>query len=212
MTDGLVVGADGLPRCWWGAEPDIYREYHDREWGRPATADAHLFEKLVLEGFQAGLSWLTILRKRPRFRVVFVGFDPAAVAVFGEADVARLLEDAGIIRHRGKIESAVSNAARALEMIEQHGSMAAYFWPLADGAGTPPPRPGDIPAVTEVSTTLSKALKKQGWRFVGPTTVYAFMQAMGLVDDHLEGCVVRDEVEALRRPVLDRYRGGPAAT
>jgi DNA-3-methyladenine glycosylase I len=212
VTDGLVVGPDSRRRCWWGAEPDIYRGYHDREWGRPVTADARLFEKIVLEGFQAGLSWLTILRKRPRFREVFEGFDPAAVASFGPGDVARLLDDAGIIRHRGKIESAISNAGRALEVIEQHGSMAAYFWPFADPDGAAPTRPEQIPAVTEASTALSKALKKQGWRFVGPTTVYAFMQAMGLVDDHLAGCFVRDEVEALRRPVLDRYRGGPAAT
>lgn len=210
--DGLVVGADGRPRCWWGAEPDIYREYHDREWGRPATADARLFEKIVLEGFQAGLSWLTILRKRPRFREVFEGFDPAAVAGFGPGDVTRLLGDAGIIRHRAKIESAISNAVLAVEMIEQHGSMAAYFWPLAQPADIAPPHPEQIPAATDVSAALSKSLKKEGWRFVGPTTVYAFMQAMGLVDDHLAGCFVRDEVEALRRPVLDRYRGGPSAT
>ncbi|MCJ7725319.1 MAG: DNA-3-methyladenine glycosylase I [Acidimicrobiia bacterium] len=212
MTDGLVVGSDGQQRCWWGAEPDIYREYHDREWGRPVTADARLFEKVVLEGFQAGLSWLTILRKRARFREVFAGFDPAVVASFGQGDVARLLEDAGIIRHRGKIESAISNAGRALEMIEEHGSLAAYFWPLAERAGRAPARPDQIPAVTEASTRLSKALKRQGWRFVGPTTIYAFMQAMGLVGDHLAGCFVRSEVEALRLPVLDRYRGGPSAT
>ena len=211
MTDGLVVGPDGEQRCWWGAEPDIYRAYHDEEWGRPTTSDDRLFEKIVLEGFQAGLAWITILRKRERFREVFEGFDATAVAAFGEGDIERLLADAGIIRHRGKIESTISNAAMALEMAEEFGTLAEFFWPLAPDDRRAPVRPEDIPAVTEASTALSKDLKKRGWRFVGPTTIYAFMQAMGLVNDHLEGCFIRDEVEALRRPVLERYRGGPAS-
>ena len=212
MTDGLVVGADGEQRCWWGAEPDIYRAYHDEEWGRPTTSNERLFEKIALEGFQAGLAWITILLKRERFREVFDGFDAAAVAAFAEGDIERLLGDAGIIRHRGKIESTISNAGMALEMAEEFGSLAEFFWPLAPDTRPAPVRTGDIPAVTEASTALSKDLKKRGWRFVGPTTIYAFMQAMGLVNDHLEGCFVRDEVEALRRPVLERYRGGPAST
>jgi len=209
VNPGLTEGPDGALRCWWGAGPDEdYRDYHDREWGRPETSDTRLFEKIVLEGFQAGLSWITILRKRPRFREVFGGFDIPTVAAFGPGDVERLLGDAGIIRHRGKIESAISNAAVALGTIEEFGSLAAYVWPLAPQAALSPGHPGDIPAITEVSTALSKDLKRRGWRFVGPTTVYAFMQAMGLVNDHLAGCVVRDEAEALRRPVLARYRSG----
>jgi len=212
MSDGLGVGADGEQRCWWGAEPDIYSDYHDTEWGRPTIADDRLYEKIALEGFQAGLSWLTILRKRPRFREVFAGFDAITVAGFGAPDVERLLGDAGIIRHRGKIEATISNAAMALETVDEFGSLAGFFWPHAPAAAPALRRPEDIPAITGISTALSKNLKKRGWRFVGPTTVYAFMQAMGLVNDHLEGCFVRDEVEALRLPVLDRYRGGPAAT
>ena len=207
MNLGLVEGPDGALRCWWGAGPDEgYRDYHDREWGRPETSDTRFFEKIVLEGFQAGLSWITILRKRPRFREVFEGFHIETVAGFGPADVDRLLGDTGIIRHRGKIEAAISNAAVALETIEEFGSLAAYVWPLAPGDGPAPRRPEDIPAVTEVSTALSKDLKRRGWRFVGPTTVYAFMQAMGLVNDHLAGCVVREEVEILRGSVLTQYR------
>ena len=212
MSDGLVVGPDGEQRCSWGAEPDIYRTYHDEEWGRPTTSDERLFEKIALEGFQAGLAWIAILRKRERFRRVFAGFDPATMAGFGPGDVERLLGDAGIIRHRGKIESAVSNASQALEMIGEFDSLARYFWPHATDQRDSPARPGDIPAITETSTALSKALKERGWRFVGPTTIYAFMQAVGLVNDHLAGCFVRDEVEALRRPVLDRYLGGPTST
>ncbi|MCB2223903.1 MAG: DNA-3-methyladenine glycosylase I [Actinobacteria bacterium] len=201
MSRGLETGPDGLPRCWWGAEPEIYRAYHDQEWGRPVTGDARLFEKLVLEGFQAGLSWLTILRKRERFREAFGGFDPAVVAAYGPADVERLLGDAGIVRHRGKIEAAISNAARALEAIEEFGSLAAYVWPMAPPERPAPERPEDVPAVTDASAALSRDLKRRGWRFVGPTTVYAFMQAMGLVNDHLAGCAVRGEVQALREAV-----------
>ena len=206
MNPGLAEGPDGTLRCWWGAGPDEgYRDYHDREWGRPETSDTRLFEKIVLEGFQAGLSWITILRKRPRFREVFGGFDIGTVAGFGPDDVDRLLGDAGIIRHRGKIEAAISNAAAASETIEEFGSLADYVWPSAPADAPAPRHPEDIPAITDVSTALSKDLKRRGWRFVGPTTVYAFMQAMGLVNDHLAGCMVRDEVEALRRPVLAEY-------
>ena len=212
MSEGLVEGSDRRLRCAWGAEPEIYRAYHDAEWGRPVTDDTRLFEKLVLEGFQAGLAWITILRKRDRFREVLAGFDPAAVARFGEGDVERLLGDTGIIRHRGKIEAAISNAACALEMIEQHGSLASYVWSRAPRDRTAPVGMDDLAASTPESSELSKDLKRLGWRFVGPTTVYAFMQAMGLVNDHLEGCWVREQAEAARRPILDRYRGGPPAT
>ena len=195
----LVIGDDGVPRCWWGAEPEIYRRYHDDEWGRPVTDDSRLFEKICLEGFQAGLSWLTILRKRDSFRAGFAGFDPATVAGFDEEDVARLLADAGIVRHQGKIRSTINNAGRALEVIEERGSLAAYFWSWAEPE---PPPPVAILATTEVSTALSKDLKKRGWSFVGPTTVYAFMQAMGLVNDHLEECHVREECARARRHVM----------
>lgn len=185
----VVIGEDGLARCWWGAEPEIYRRYHDEEWGRPTTDDHRLFEKVCLEGFQAGLSWLTILRKRENFRNAFTGFDPERVAVFDEGDVSRLLDDAGIIRHEGKIRSTINNAGHALELIDEHGSLSNYFWSWA--ADEQPP-PEEIPSVTETSTALSKDLKKRGWTFVGPTTIYAFMQAMGLVNDHLAECAFRD--------------------
>jgi DNA-3-methyladenine glycosylase I len=195
----IVVGEDALPRCWWGSEPDIYRRYHDEEWGRPTTDDDRLFEKICLEGFQAGLSWLTILRKRENFRTAFAGFDPVKVVSFGEGDVARLLGEQGIVRHEGKIRSTINNAARALELIEDHGSMSDFLWSWA-----PPeaPAPHEIPALTETSTALSKHLKRRGWSFVGPTTVYAFMQAMGLVNDHLGGCHVREECLAQRRSLI----------
>jgi DNA-3-methyladenine glycosylase I len=196
----LVIGEDGVPRCWWGVEPEIYRKYHDDEWGRAVTDDNRLFEKICLEGFQAGLSWLTILRKRDNFRAGFAGFDPATVSGFGEEDVERLLADAGIIRHQGKIRSTINNAGCALELIQERGSLAAYFWAWA-GPEEPPPL--EIQAVTEVSTALSKDLKKRGWSFVGPTTVYAFMEAMGLVNDHLDGCHVREECARARRHIVD---------
>lgn len=200
----IVTGPDGVARCWWADGDPLYRAYHDDEWGRPVTADHRLFEKLVLEGFQAGLSWITVLRKRDRFRKVFAGFEVAAVAAFGPADVERLLEDAAIIRHRGKIEAAVRNAAAAGRMVEEFGSLAAFFWPQAAHRS----RPVDsarIPASTEASAALSRDLKGRGWSFVGPTTVYAFMQAMGLVNDHLDGCPAGDEAEAERLPVLARF-------
>src|SRR5262245_55247790 len=174
----VVVGGDGIPRCWWGVSTADYVAYHDDEWGFGVTSDARLFEKLCLEGFQSGLSWLTILRKRDNFRAAFAGFDPAVVAAFGEDDVERLLADAGIVRHGGKIRSTINNAHRALELIDESGSLAAYFWQHAEfGTGAP----STIPSVTDVSKSLSKDLKRRGWTFVGPTTVYAFMQAMGLV-------------------------------
>jgi DNA-3-methyladenine glycosylase I len=208
--DGIVVGEDGLARCWWGAGDSLeYRAYHDEEWGRPVVDDRRLFEKLCLEGFQAGLSWLTILRKRESFRRAFAGFDPARVAAFGERDVERLLGDASIVRHRGKIEAAVNNARCCLELVAEHGSLAAFVWRFE-------PRPADRPrrltrdtllelAHTPASRALARELKQRGWRFVGPTTVYAFMQATGIVDDHLEGCAARGPVEAARS-ALERPR------
>jgi len=196
----LVVGEDGKLRCSWGSEPEIYRLYHDEEWGRATTDDVRLFEKICLEGFQAGLSWLTILRKRENFRSDFAGFDPVAVSAFGEDDVERLINDAGIVRHVGKIRSVVNNGARALELIEERGALSTYFWSWAEHDDDPRP---DIPASTVVSTAISKDLKKRGWSFVGPTTVYAFMQAMGLVNDHLVGCHVREICSDERRRVLD---------
>jgi DNA-3-methyladenine glycosylase I len=192
----LVIGDDGQPRCGWGASTADYLDYHDREWGFGVTSDVRLFEKACLEGFQSGLSWITILRKRENFRAAFAGFDPVAVAGFGEVDVRRLLGDSGIVRHEGKIRSTINNAGRALDMIEAHGSLAGFFWQFADLTSDPP---STIPAVTATSTALSKQLKKLGWSFVGPTTIYAFMQAMGLVNDHLEGCCARRPAEQSRR-------------
>ena len=195
----LTTSEDGVPRCWWGVEPEIYRDYHDNEWGRPTTDDHRLFEKICLEGFQAGLSWLTILRKRENFRNAFAGFDPEKVAQFEEADVHRLLADAGIVRHQGKIRSTINNAANTLELIDEQGSLAAHFWSWAEPEQDPP---SELPATTSVSTAMSKDLKKRGWSFVGPTTVYAFMQAMGLVNDHLDGCHVREACAEERRRVM----------
>jgi DNA-3-methyladenine glycosylase I len=202
----IVIGDDGRPRCRWGASTPDYAHYHDTEWGFGVTDDVRLFEKLCLEGFQSGLSWLTILRKRENFRAAFAGFDPAAVARFEEVDVERLLADAGIVRHQGKIRSTINNAARALELIDEHGSLAAWFWPHATFDAGPPT---EIPATTETSTSLSKQLKRAGWSFVGPTTMYAFMQAMGLVNDHLDGCWVREQAEASRRAAAVRAGFGP---
>jgi DNA-3-methyladenine glycosylase I len=183
----VVRGEDGVARCAWGDSAPDYRPYHDEEWGRPVTDDVRLFEKLCLEGFQSGLSWLTILRKREAFRAAFAGFDFHRVAGFDERDVERLLGDAGIIRHRGKIEATINNAGRAVEMVEAEGSIAAFVWAYEPGST----RAG-LESETAESRALAKELKRRGWRFVGPTTVYAFMQAMGLVNDHLEGCDARD--------------------
>lgn len=191
----VEVGADARARCWWGAGEADYEVYHDTEWGFPQGNDIRLFEKVCLEGFQSGLSWLTILRKRENFREAFDGFQPAVVAEYGEADIERLLHDASIVRHRGKIEATINNAARALEVQDEFGSLAAYFWSWEPPRG---PAPTDIAATTDTSTALSRDLKKRGWRFVGPTTAYAFMQAMGLVNDHLEGCWVRPAVVEAR--------------
>lgn len=202
---GPAPGADGVLRCPWAVGDPLYEAYHDREWGRGVSDDHRLFEKIVLEGFQAGLAWITVLRKRERFREVFACFDPEVVAGFGEQEVERLLEDGGIIRHRGKIEAAIGNAARALEMIDEFGSMAAFVWPRAGMTRPAPRRLEDVPAQTEASVALSKELKRRGWRFVGPTTIYAFMQAMGLVDDHLAGCAARRACEESRLPLLEEF-------
>ena len=198
MTD-LFHGPDGRPRCRWaGAAPDLpdYLDYHDREWGFPVGDDRRLFEKLCLESFQSGLSWRTILAKRANFRAAFAGFDPQAVARFGPADVERLLADPGIVRHRGKIEAVINNAARACALIEEAGSLAAFLWSFEPDPATLG-RPQSLTQSPQ-SVALSKALKARGWTFVGPTTVFAFMQAMGLVNDHAEGCALRAEVAAAR--------------
>ncbi|MCB1742188.1 MAG: DNA-3-methyladenine glycosylase I [Gammaproteobacteria bacterium] len=201
-TDGLIRGEDGLLRCWWPADDAAYLVYHDEEWGQPTTDDVRLFEKICLEGFQAGLSWLTILRKREAFRHAFDGFDFERVGRYTDRDVRRLLADAGIVRHRGKIESTINNARRAIELRDEFGSLARYFWQFEPAAAARPPRLtyAAVSALgkSEASTRLSKDLKRRGWSFVGPTTAYAFMQAMGLVNDHLEGCHARETVEALR--------------
>jgi DNA-3-methyladenine glycosylase I len=203
---GLIEGPDGRFRCWWhGNEPD-YLAYHDEEWGRPVDDDNRLFEKICLEGFQAGLSWLTILRKRDNFRKAFAGFDFHKVAAFSEADIDRLMADAGIVRHRGKIESTVNNANRAIELVNEAGSLAAFVWSFEPAEASRPDRMDKQTlfqmAKTAESNTLSKELKNRGWTFVGPTTAYAFMQSMGLVNDHLEGCCCREAVEAARRDFI----------
>ncbi len=200
---GLYRDLDGRCRCHWCAGDEVYRAYHDTEWGRPVTDDRRLFEKICLEGFQSGLSWLTILRKRENFRKGFANFEAETVAAFGEDDVARLLGDAGIVRHGGKIRSTINNARRALELKREFGSLAAYFWRFEPHHSTRPPR-YDWETLMAITTTperiaLSKDLKKRGWSFVGPTTCYAFMQAMGLVNDHLDGCWVRTEIEDARK-------------
>jgi DNA-3-methyladenine glycosylase I len=191
-----------VTRCSWGDSTGEYRSYHDAEWGFPVDDDRRLFEKLCLEGFQSGLSWLTILRKRDAFRRAFAGFDFEAVARFGAKDVERLLGDAAIVRHRGKLESTINNARRTVELVAAEGSLAAYVWRFEPDPAT---RPHPLTwaalrnmAKTPESTAMAKDLKKRGWSFVGPTTVYAFMQAMGLVDDHVEGCDARDRAERAR--------------
>lgn len=212
MTRPVLPPPAGEGRCSWPGSDELYVRYHDEEWGRPVADDTRLFEKICLEGFQSGLSWIIILRKRENFRKAFKGFAPAAVAKFTARDVQRLVNDAGIIRHRGKIASTINNARRALELIDEAGSLAAYFW-----SWEPPPaaRPRKLTraqlikmSTTPQSIALSKDLKKRGWTFVGPTTCYAFMQAMGLVNDHIDGCIVRAEVERARaqftRPAMRR--------
>jgi DNA-3-methyladenine glycosylase I len=202
LPQGLSRGDDGVVRCFWAGKDPLYLRYHDQEWGFPVADDRRLFEKICLEGFQSGLSWLTILRKRENFRTAFRNFDREQLARFGARDVARLLKDAGIVRHRGKIESTINNAKRARELAQEHGSLARFFWsfepPLSDR-----PRRLTWPALlkmpkTPASIALSKDLRKRGWTFVGPTTAYAFMQAMGLVNDHVDGCAVREKAQTAR--------------
>ena len=207
-SNGLVRHADGVSRCWWAGTDPLYLRYHDAEWGRPVVDDRRLFEKICLEGFQAGLSWLTILRKREAFRQAFADFDISRVARFGARDITRLLGDSGIVRHRGKIESAINNARHAHALVDEYGSLASYVWQWEPAAETRPRRLTKAAlmrmAVSPESTALSKDLKRRGWTFVGPTTMYAFMQAVGLVNDHIDGCMSRDGVERararLRRP------------
>ena len=199
----MPKAAVGLQRCFWTDGSELYDAYHDREWGRPVTDDIRLFEKISLEGFQAGLSWITILRKRERFRAVFDGFDFHKVAAYAERDVQRLLADAGIVRHRGKIEAVVHNAARAIELQREFGSLSRYFWQYeVDTRERPNKLTAEVLrgyATAPESVALSKDLKRRGWKFVGPTTMYAFMQAMGLVNDHQHDCFARSEVETLRK-------------
>ncbi|MFQ5525656.1 MAG: DNA-3-methyladenine glycosylase I [Thermoanaerobaculia bacterium] len=190
----VLRGSDGVRRCWWCGEDPDYVRYHDTEWGFPVADDVRLFEKVSLEGFQAGLSWLTILRKRENFRRAFAGFDFRKVARFNSRSIERLLRDAGIVRHRGKIEAVIGNARAAIDLVGEFGSLAAFFWlfePATELKG--------LPDKTPESTALSKELKARGWRFVGPTTMYALMQAMGLVNDHLPGCVTRTRVAKARK-------------
>ena len=192
-----LPGPDGRLRCRWCVGTPEYLAYHDTEWGFPVRDDRRLFEKLCLEGFQSGLSWRTILTKRENFRAAFHDFDFDKVAEFGEADVARLLNDAGIVRHRGKIEAVINNARCARELVRKEGSLAAYVWryePRPEELGVP-----QTQSTSPASIALSKDLKKRGWKFVGPTTVFAFMQAMGLINDHAEGCVIRAEAEKARK-------------
>ena len=199
----LVIGEDGQARCAWCGESPDYMVYHDTEWGFPVASDVRLFEKLCLEGFQAGLSWLTILRKRENFRKAFAGFDATKVARFREKDVTRLLNDAGIVRHRGKIEATINNAHAYLELIAAEGSLAAFAWKYeAPKAERPAKRTWEAlraMSTTSQSIAMSKELKRRGWKFVGPTTVYAFMQAMGLVNDHMDGCHVQGAADRARR-------------
>nr|WP_321253085.1 DNA-3-methyladenine glycosylase I [uncultured Ruegeria sp.] len=190
-----TTGPDGQPRCaWCQAAPEFF-DYHDQEWGYPVSDDQRLFEKLCLESFQSGLSWRTILSKRENFREAFYGFDFNRMAEFTEADVERLLQNAGIIRHRGKIEAVINNARRAQELIRVEGSLAAYVWRYEAETPIPPQTVSTSPE----SVAMSKDLKKRGWKFVGPTTVFAFMQAMGLVNDHAEGCIMREKAAQMRR-------------
>ena len=209
VADGIVIGDDGLARCWWSGDDELYRTYHDREWGRPSGDDRRLFEKLCLEGFQSGLSWLTILRKRDTFRRAFDSFDAATIARYDERDVERLMADAGIVRNRAKVLATITNARRYLELVPDFGSLAAYLWQFEPALSA---RPAVLDRaalatmnVTPESTALSKDLRHRGWAFVGPTTAYAAMQSMGLVNDHLEGCHARAAVEEARaafvRPV-----------
>jgi DNA-3-methyladenine glycosylase I len=205
-TEWLRPTENGAERCWWPGDDQQYIDYHDTEWGRPVTDDTRLFEKICLEGFQAGLSWLTILRKRENFRAAFHAFDMDAVARFSERDINRLLEDAGIVRHRGKIEATINNAGRALDLIDETGSLSDFIWGYApdvsfgrDGEAS---HASGVASISPAATALSKDLKKRGWKFVGPTTVYSFMQSMGLVNDHVDGCLVRGDCETARQSTV----------
>lgn len=199
--DDLVVGEDNRPRCGWGVSTPDYVEYHDTEWGRPVLDRITLFEKLCLEGFQSGLSWLTILRKRENFRRAFAGFDPAVVALFDEHDVERLLADAGIVRHQGKIRSAINNAQAMLAMEAGGEQLHELMWAYRPTDPPPPHRLADVAATTPESIALARELKRRGFSFVGPTTAYAAMQAMGIVNDHLVGCWRRDDCASAQRAV-----------
>lgn len=206
VNEWLQRTASGEQRCWWPGDDEQYIEYHDTEWGRPVTDDTQLFEKICLEGFQAGLSWLIILRKRENFREAFARFDMDTVARFSEKDINRLLVDVGIVRHRGKIEATINNAGRALDLIETGTSLQDHFWKFAvdvpfgrDGESG---HPSGIASVSPASIALSKDLKKRGWKFVGPTTVYSFMQSMGLINDHLDGCLSQQSCESERHRVM----------
>ena len=205
-TEWLRPTEDGAQRCWWPGDDEQYIQYHDTEWGRPVVDDTRLFEKLCLEGFQAGLSWLTILRKRENFRAAFNAFDMDEVARFSERDINRLLEDAGIVRHRGKIEATINNAGRALDLIDETGSLTDFIWGYAPNV--PFGRDGEsfhasgVASISPAATALSKDLKKRCWKFVGPTTVYSFMQSMGLVNDHVDGCHVRSACETARQSTI----------
>jgi DNA-3-methyladenine glycosylase I len=202
MMTTTTAGPDGKPRCSWCSSTPEYLDYHDREWGFPVADDRRQFEKLSLEGFQSGLSWRTILAKRENFRTAFHGFDFERVARFTRRDIERLLGDAGIVRHRGKIEAVINNAQRVRELVQREGSLAAFIWRYEPAPETLA-RPQSA-STSEASIALSKELKRQGWKFVGPTTVYAFMQAMGLINDHVAECVIRNKVtrarKAFRRP------------
>lgn len=201
--NGLVRGSDDYVRCWWSGDKADYLAYHDQEWGVPVADDKRLFEKVCLEGFQSGLSWLTILRKRENFRAAFDGFDFEKVSGYGDADVERLLQDKGIVRHRRKIESVINNAGRSRALVDEFGSLAAYFWQYEPEASDRPDRCDYTTLMelgkTNASTAMSKDLKKRGWSFIGPTTAYAFMQSVGMVNDHLEGCEWRSRTETLRQ-------------
>ncbi|MEN9553633.1 MAG: hypothetical protein RLY24_1228 [Actinomycetota bacterium] len=201
-NEWLQPVGDSSFRCWWPANDVPYQQYHDTEWGRPVHDDQKLFEKLCLEGFQAGLSWLTILRKRENFRDAFHNFDHEVVAHFSDNEIEELMTNAGIVRHRGKIEAVINNAQRISELIDDAGSLNSYFWSFAPqtpfGREETSQHPSGVPSTSPSATRLSNDLKKRGWKFVGPTTMYSFMQSMGLVNDHVEGCWVRDECEELR--------------
>jgi DNA-3-methyladenine glycosylase I len=199
MRGGLAQGPDGRERCWWGVSTPDYMAYHDDEWGRPVTDDQGIYERLTLEAFQSGLSWLTILRKREHFRAAFAGFEIERVAAFDDDDVARLMADAGIVRNRLKVAAAITNARAARAMLAAGESPAQLVWSYRRVGGAAPKSAAELPATTDESKALARELKRRGLVFVGPTTVYSTMQACGVVNDHLAGCCVRREVELLRR-------------